>query len=113
MKSACQKCGLLLRTDAGNDLIVELAGIIGPGRSGLNYPTRIACRDDVIRYIFCHDRTCANERAIADTHAGHDKGSRTDEHVGNVKFTAKIAETGTYTAWLHAKWRDTCCNSCS
>ena len=41
------------------------------------------------------------------------KGSRTEAHSGKVKFTAKIAEAGTYTAWLHAKWRDTCSNSCS
>jgi len=41
------------------------------------------------------------------------KGSRTEEHKGKVRFIANVAEAGTYHAFVHAKWRDTCSNSAS
>jgi hypothetical protein len=41
------------------------------------------------------------------------KGSRTEAHVGRIKFAAQAPEAASVTAWVHARWRDTCSNSCA
>ena len=41
------------------------------------------------------------------------KGSRTEAHSGKVLFKIEAREAGTYHAFVHAKWRDTCSNSCA
>ena len=64
---------------------------------------------EVVAPFLIHDES----GAVGGIAAFQPKGSRTDEHTGKVKFTAKSEEAGTYIAWVHAKWRDTCSNSCS
>ncbi len=51
--------------------------------------------------------------AVGGIAAFQPKGTRNDEHIGRVKFSAKAAIAGSYTAWVRGKWRDTCSNSCS
>ncbi|MEI6234265.1 MAG: hypothetical protein WCT04_14530 [Planctomycetota bacterium] len=64
---------------------------------------------EVVAPFTIHDE----DGAVGGVAAFQPKGSKTDAHVGKVKLTAKVAVAGSYTAWLHAKWRDSCSNSCS
>lgn len=64
---------------------------------------------EVVAPFLIHDES----GAVGGIAAFQPKGSRTDEHSGKVKFSAKIQDAGIYIAWVHAKWRDTCSNSCS
>ncbi len=64
---------------------------------------------EVVAPFLIHDES----GAVGGIAAFQPKGSHTDEHTGKVKFTAKTEDAGTYIAWVHAKWRDTCSNSCS
>lgn len=51
--------------------------------------------------------------AVGGTAAFMPKGSRTEEKKGRVIFNVKSETAGTFQAFVHAKWRDTCSNSCA
>lgn len=64
---------------------------------------------EVIAPFQIHDET----GAVGGVAAFLPKGSRTEEHAGKVLFKIEAREAGIYHAFVHAKWRDTCSNSCA